>query len=76
MQTVEGAKKAVATVLKKNPNHYKEAGRLGGQKKVPKGFSMNRELAVEVGAIGGKESKRPKPTKVNIGGYDAKYEDL
>lgn len=75
-QTTEGAKKAVATTLKKNPNHYKEVGKLGGSKKVPKGFAMNRDLAVKFGAIGGKKSKRPKADKVNIGGYNASYEDL
>jgi len=76
MQTVEGAKKAVKTILKKNPNHFVEVGRLGGLKKVPKGFAMNKELASRMGRLGGAKSKRTKPEKVNIGGYNASYEDL
>lgn len=72
-----GGKKAAKTNKDKyGENFYAEVGRLGGLKKVPKGFAMNRDLAVVVGAIGGKKSKRPKADKVNIGGYDAKYEAL
>lgn len=37
-----------------------EVGRLGGRKKVPKGFAVNRELARKAGAKGGKISKRGK----------------
>lgn len=43
---------------------------------MPKGFAMNKELASRVGAIGGAKSKRTTPEKVNIGGYNASYEDL
>lgn len=41
-----------------SPAMRKLASAKGGRAKVPKGFSMNPELASKVGAIGGKKSKR------------------
>lgn len=58
----EGSKKAVATVLAKNPNFFKEIGRKGGSKKTdkPKGFAADHERARIAGARGGRISKRGK----------------
>lgn len=66
-QTIAGAKRAKATMLKKYggekglSDHYKRIGALGGQKKGPKGFAlMSLERRKECGRIGGSISKRPK----------------
>jgi general stress protein YciG len=37
-----------------------EVGRLGGSKKVAKGFAMNRDLAKAAGALGGRNSRKAK----------------
>lgn len=56
----EGSKKAVATILAKNPNFFKEIGRIGGRvitdKK--KGFAADPERARRAGSIGGSKSSR------------------
>ena len=36
------------------------AGTIGGSKKVPKGFAMNRQEASRLGSVGGKISRRGK----------------
>lgn len=58
----EGSKKAVATVLAKNPNFFKEIGRKGGSAITdkPKGFAADHERARIAGARGGRISKRGK----------------
>lgn len=53
--------KARETLLKKDPDFYKKLGKLGGKvKNSRKGFGTNRELASEVGKIGGQRGKRGK----------------
>lgn len=56
----EGSKKAVATILKRNPNFFKEIGAKGGSvitdKK--KGFAADPERARRAGSIGGSKSSR------------------
>lgn len=57
--TVSGGKSAGKTNKERyGENYYKELGRLGGSKKVPKGFAMNRELAREAGKLGGRNSRK------------------
>lgn len=52
--------KAVKTLLEKDPDHFKKAGRAGGSKKVPKGFAImkekNPERLKEISQKGAKES--------------------
>lgn len=56
----EGSRKAVATILAKNPNFFKEIGSKGGRvitdKK--KGFAADPERARLAGSIGGSKSSR------------------
>lgn len=42
---------------------YCMIGSRGGKAKVPKGFAVNRELASQAGAKGGRISRRPKAQK-------------
>lgn len=56
--TISGGKKAAAKNLAKDPDFYKNIGRIGGSVKAPKGFALNRELARIAGAIGGRKSRR------------------
>lgn len=59
--TKAGGLKARNTNIKRQgKDFYKMIGSLGGQVKVPKGFSMNPELAKIAGRKGGKISKRGK----------------
>jgi general stress protein YciG len=62
--TKEGAIKARATTLARDPNFYARIGAIGGKKGkadgVIKGFAHNRELAVEAGRKGGLLSHRGK----------------
>lgn len=50
-------------ILAKNPNHYKEAGRLGGLKSRGGGFASDPELARVAGAKGGRISRRGRVKK-------------
>jgi general stress protein YciG len=70
--TKTGGIKARDKNLKKNPNFYREIGRLGGLKSdKPKGFALNRELARKAGAKGGSVSRRTsKKGKVESDGKD------
>lgn len=57
--TKAGSKKAVQTILKKyGEDFFKRNGKKGGKACVPKGFAMNKELAIESGRKGGSVSKR------------------
>ena len=58
--TRSGGLKARNKNLEKDPDFYKELGRLGGLVKAPKGFAKDRELAKNAGKIGGRISKRTK----------------
>lgn len=59
--SVSGGKSAGKTNKERyGEDYYKELGRLGGSKKVPKGFAVNRELARIAGAKGGRNSRRGK----------------
>ena len=73
---VAGGKKASETNKRLYGNDfYKETGRLGGIKCVPKGFAMmSPEKRSAAGRKGGTKSRRVKASGVNMGGYDAKYE--
>jgi len=62
--TVSGGKLAA----QKNKERFGEdfycmIGSRGGKAKVPKGFAVNRELASQAGAKGGRISRRPKAQK-------------
>lgn len=56
----EGSKKAVATILAKNPNFFKEIGAKGGRAITDKkkGFAANPERARLAGSVGGSKSSR------------------
>ena len=55
-----GGQAARDTILKKNPNFYREIGQKGGLRKVKKGFATNLELASAAGKRGGSISRREK----------------
>lgn len=55
--TKEGARKARETNLKRDPNFYAKIGKKGGEKEVPKGYSMNLRLASLSGKLGGRISR-------------------
>lgn len=48
-----GSKTAQKLIEKYGKDYFKNMGRKGGKVCVPKGFSMNRELAREAGRKGG-----------------------
>lgn len=55
----EGGLKARETNLARNPNFYRDMGRVGGRAKVPKGFALlPREVRVEAGRKGGRNGTR------------------
>ena len=59
----EGGRKAAAKNLAKNPNYYREIGRIGGKNGTTGGFAANHELARTAGAKGGRISRRGKAIK-------------
>ena len=61
--TIEGGKKAAAKNLAKNPNFYREIGRIGGRNGHTGGFASNPALARIAGAKGGRISQRGKAKK-------------
>lgn len=59
-QTKEGAQKALKTILANNPNHFKDAGRIGGAAphKTRGGFgALGKELHKKVSAKGGRAGR-------------------
>lgn len=57
----EGGLKAAAKVKARDPEFFKKLGARGGKARSPyKGFGSNRELARQVGALGGRVSRRKK----------------
>lgn len=59
-----GGQRAAATCVDRyGADYFKNIGRKGGQRCVPKGFAANPELAREAGSRGGKKSKRGKAKK-------------
>ena len=59
-----GGQRAAATCVNRyGADYFKNIGRKGGQRCVPKGFAANPELAREAGSRGGKKSKRGKAKK-------------
>jgi general stress protein YciG len=56
----EGGLKAARKNLEKNPNFYRDIGRIGGRNGTTGGFAAKPELARIVGAKGGRISKRGK----------------
>lgn len=56
--TKEGGIKAAEKIIKRHgKDFYKTIGKIGGQAKVPKGFAVNRELAMRAGRKAGTISK-------------------
>lgn len=53
-----GAKVAETNKSKYGSDYYQRIGAMGGKKKVPKGFAINRELARTAGAAGGRVTKK------------------
>lgn len=53
-----GAAKSVAKILAKNPNHFKEAGKIGGQHGVGHSYGHGKASPVENGRRGGLNSIR------------------
>lgn len=52
--TKAGAKKIVATLTARDPDHFAKIGSKGGRVSNPnKGFGANRELASRAGKMGG-----------------------
>lgn len=60
--TIEGGRRAYATITARDPEHYRRIGALGGAAGVGtlKGFAANRERARLAGAKGGHNSRRTK----------------
>jgi len=58
--TKEGAAKSVAKILAKNPNHFKEAGSIGGKNGTGHTFAHGKVDPAIAGSIGGKISRRVK----------------
>jgi len=58
--TKAGALKARDANLKKDPQFYAKIGKTGGDRKVPKGYSMNTTLASLSGMKGGRISRIKK----------------
>lgn len=63
-------------MLKKNPNHFRDIGRLGGQRSNNGGFASSKvgadgltgkQRAAKAGAVGGKISRRTKTVVVHEG---------
>lgn len=63
-QTKEGAAKAKAKILANNPNHFREAGKIGGQRSTTGGFAYMAEHQPEklkaISSKGGSKSRKPK----------------
>lgn len=60
-----GGLKARDAIRKKNPDHWKEIGAVGGKKGTTGGFGQGekgKELARKAGAVGGRKSKRTATT--------------
>lgn len=58
--TKQGGQKAAAKNLARNPNHYRDIGRIGGRNGHTGGFAANPALASIAGAKGGRISRRSK----------------
>lgn len=58
--TKAGGLKTKAKNLARNPDFYKDIGRIGGKASNTGGFAANRELASIAGAKGGRISRRGK----------------
>jgi general stress protein YciG len=56
--TTSGGSITALKLKERDPDYYRKLGSLGGSKKVPKGFAINRELARSAGAKGGQISRR------------------
>lgn len=59
-RTREGGLKTKAKNLARNPDFYKDIGRIGGMASNTGGFAASRELARIAGAKGGRISRRGK----------------
>ena len=71
----QSAKIAATCKARYGEDYFRNIGRKGGLKKVPKGFAANPELAREAGSKGGKKSKRGKAKKwLKSGNQDTETE--
>ena len=71
MGTSEGAKKALEKILAANPNHFREIGKIGGQRGKTGGFAAGeegRKRAREAGSRGGTISRRGPAVYVSYKG--------
>ncbi len=71
MGTSEGAKKALEKILAKNPNHFKEIGRIGGIKGTTGGFASDKKdenglTGAERASLAGKRGGAISRRKPNI----------
>lgn len=53
-----GARKATQRILRRDPDHFKRIGQIGGRNGTTGGFADNHERASVAGAKGGKLSKK------------------
>lgn len=60
---IGGIKAAITTKERHGYNFYSEAGRLGGKVPRKRGFSLDRDLAVRAGRIGGLNSSKSRRGK-------------
>jgi general stress protein YciG len=59
--TKAGGLKAKATILRSNPNHFRDIGKKGGSAEVPKGFAlMDGFKHSELSAKGGRAVRKKK----------------
>lgn len=61
--TRDGAQKAVAKILARDPNFFAKIGSKGGKNGRTGGFAANPELARIAGAKGGRISRRKKASQ-------------
>jgi len=57
---IGGQKAAATNKARYGEDFYRTIGRVGGSRRVAKGFAMNRELAAKASKIGGHISRRTK----------------
>lgn len=61
-----GGQRAAAKNLAKNPNFYRDIGRIGGKNGTTGGFAANPELARRAGKLGGRISRRKKVVRNDL----------
>lgn len=69
--TTSGGLKTATKLLGRNPNHYRDMGKIGGKATGVKGFARNPELARIAGAKGGRISRRGKKVQTDFFNVDS-----